>query len=399
MAPPLIFVVAGEPSGDALGAELIRSLVAETGGRVEFAGVGGPAMEEAGLDSLFPMSDLAVMGLIEVLPRLVTVMRRLRQTVEAVRERQPALVVTIDAQAFSHQLARRLHPSPCALVHYVAPTVWAWRPWRAKSVARVVDRLLLLFPFEKPFWDAVGQDAVHVGHPLADARIPAGTDEFRASLLGDAEGPLLAVLPGSRKGEVKRHLAIFGEAVTRLAGNHPGLAVVMPSVSDVAGELRRTTSRWRFPVTVLEADGDIRRAAMAASDAALAVSGTVTLDLAAAGTPHVVAYRANPLTAAIVRRMVTIRHASLVNLTAGREVTPEYIQERCTADRLCRGISRILADPERRASQVSAMKEVMTALRNREGPSSRAAARSVLALLGENRGSPPRCGATGQDRR
>ena len=380
MAKPLVFLVAGEPSGDALGAALMRDLVAETGGAVAFAGVGGPEMEAEGLTSLFPMADLSVMGLFEVLPRLARVLRRLRQTTRSVLELRPSVLVTIDSQAFSYHLARRLRPAPCPVVHYVAPTVWAWRPSRAEKVAAVTDRVLLLFPFERPFWDRVGHDTVHVGHPLASAN----AEDLCRSSPRHAAGPLVAVLPGSRKAEVRRHLPIFREVVARLCRDWPAMTLVIPTVGNVAGEVRRSTRTWPWPLTVRETDSDGRREAMAAADAALAVSGTVALELAACGTPHVIAYRANPLTAAVLRRLITVKYASLVNLTAGEEVNPEYIQERCRAGPIYSGMRRILSDPEVAAKQKCSMKEVMKTLAHPDGPSSRVAAKCILEVIAKD---------------
>ncbi len=379
MPPPLVFLVAGEPSGDSLGAGLMRGLLAESAGAVEFTGVGGPEMEAEGLASLFPMSDIAVMGIAEVVPALARVLGRLRQTVRAVRDARPSVLVTIDSQAFSRRLARRLHPAPFPVVHYVAPTVWAWRPGRARKLAAVTDRLLLLFPFEKPWWDRVGQDSVHVGHPVADMPLPDGIGALRSSLVAKGKGPLLAVLPGSRRSEVARHLPLFRDAVGKIVRDLPHLVLVIPTVASVAADVREGTRSWPWPLAVVEGGG--RRAAMAAADAALAVSGTVALELASVGTPHVIAYRAHPLTAAIVRRLITVEHASLVNLSAGEEVTPEFLQERCRADLLHDGIRRLLVEPPARSRQQRLMADVMQALRHPRGPSSRVAARSILEML------------------
>ena len=392
---PLLFLVAGEPSGDSLGAALMSALVEERRGEIGFAGVGGPAMARHGLRSLFPMSDLAVMGLVEVLPKIPRLARRLAATASAVRELRPDLVVTIDSQEFSARLARRLAPAPCPVVHYVAPTVWAWKPWRARRLACVVDRVLLLFPFERPFWEAVGLDAVEVGHPVVETAV---RDERRAvdraRLLDGAAGPLLAVLPGSRRGEVRRHGPLFRDAVAALARQLPGLAVVLPTVENVARELRRQAAGWPLPVRVVEGGAGERLAAMAASDAALALSGTVALELAVAGTPHVVAFRAHPVNAAIVRRMLKVDRVSPVNLVAGRDVTPELLQEHCTAPRLARALHRILADDGAAERQRLAMNGVVEALGRGGAAPSRRAARAVLEMLERRprRGRSPTAG-------
>lgn len=380
---PLIYLVAGEPSGDVLGGALMAALRQRTGGQVRFAGIGGPAMAEQGLESLFPMSDLSIMGIVEVLPSLRRVFRRMDETAQAIREARPDVVVTIDSQSFSVRVARRLAPSPCPIVQYVAPTVWAWKPWRAKHLAKVVDRVLLLFPFERPYWDAVGLDSVDVGHPAASAEVdPGERAATRERLLLGREGPLLTVLPGSRRGVIARHLPVFRAAVERLVPSHPGLTVGIPTVPGLAGAMLEEVAGWPVPVSLVEGGVAERLAVMAAGDAALATSGTVALELAAVGTPHVIAYRANALTAAIVRRMVRIDMASPVNLVAGRRVTPELIQENCTPERLATALEELLGDAAAAETQRAAMNAVMTAL-GRGGPApSERAADAVLAMIG-----------------
>lgn len=375
MASPLIFLLAGEPSGDALGADLMRALKHKTDEHVRFVGVGGPAMEAEGMTSLFPMSELSVMGLVEVLPRLRTLLDRIRETVQAVRDLEPDVVVTIDAQDFSYRVARTLAPAPCPVVHYVAPTVWAWKPRRAKKVAAVVDRLLLLFPFENRWWDAVGQDNVFVGHPIADLQMVVPSTEAVKT------GPRLALLPGSRAGEVRRHLPIFRLVVERLLESHPRLEVVLPTVENVADLVRDGLRDWPVGVHVHLGSPEERRALLATADAALAVSGTVALDLAAAGVPHVIAYKANPLTAAIVRRMLTIRYVSLVNLIADAPVTPELLQEWCTVDSLVREVARLLDDPEAADRQRQGMSSVIASLRPEGVSPSNRAASAVLDIM------------------
>ena len=374
MTGPLVYLVAGEPSGDALGAELMRALARETGGAVGFAGVGGPEMEEEGLTSIYPMSELSVMGVVEVVPGLARVLRRLAQTARHLRATSPDVLVTIDAQAFSRRLAERIHPAPFPVVHYVGPTVWAWRPSRIRKVSSVVDRLLLLFPFEPSCWEGSGVDAVYVGHPLAD-----GKNERPSRAKG--KGPCIVLLPGSRKGEIRRHLPVFRNVAERLARDIPDARMVIPTVAHVADDIRRGTRSWSCPVEIAERPSAGRLRAMAGADAAVAVSGTVALELASLGIPHVIAYRANPLTAAVVRRLVTVRYASLVNIIAGKGVTPEFIQNECRADAIHDALRRILDDPREGGAQRRHMACVMQALRHPDGPSSAVAARAILELI------------------
>ncbi len=374
MTGPMVYLVAGEPSGDALGAELMRALVRETGGDIEFAGVGGPEMEEEGLTSIYPMSELSVMGLVEVIPGLARILRRLAQTSRHLRTTRPNVLVTIDSQAFSRRLAERIHPAPFPVVHYVGPTVWAWRPSRIRKVSSVVDRLLLLFPFEVSCWEGSGVDAIYVGHPLADRK-----HEHPSPIRDD--GPRIVLLPGSRKGEIRRHLPIFREVAEHLARDIPDAGMVIPTVTNVVEEVRRGTRSWSCSVEIVERPSDGRLRVMAGADAAIAVSGTVALELASLGIPHVIAYRANPLTAAIVRRLVTVRYASLVNIMADREVSPEFIQDECRAGAIHDALRRILDDPLEAGTQKERMAGVMQSLHHPDGPSSTVAARAILEVI------------------
>ncbi len=325
---PRLFLVAGEPSGDALGAALIRALREETAGAARFAGVGGPLMAAEGLESLFPQDDLAVMGLVEVLPRLPTILRRMRETVDAAAAWRPDALVTIDSPSFGLRVARRLKARAPATraIHYVAPSVWAWRPGRARRMAAYVDRVLALLPFEPPFFEAVGLPCDFVGHPAmaapqADAAAAAA---LRARLDIAPEAPVLLALPGSRMGELRRHMALFGETIRLLKADRPDLRVILPTVPGVADAAAGMSADWAVAPDLLDprdAAPEIaaarKRAAFAAATAALCASGTVALELAAADLPMVSVYRANPLTAWIVRRLVSVGSANLVNLVAG----------------------------------------------------------------------------------
>ena len=370
--PPLVFLVAGEPSGDLLGAGLMTALRELTGGKIAFAGVGGERMTDSGLDSLFPMSELSTMGLVEVLPRVPRLYRRLRRTAAAVRDLRPAVVVTIDSPGFNTPLARRLQGIDAPLIHYVAPTVWAWRAARAKTLARLYDRLLALLPFEPPLFEREGLPCVWVGHPAAAAAAPDGAG-FRARRGVAPDAPLLAVLPGSRAGEVRRLLPVYLAAVGRIASRLPRLRVVTATVPAVAEAV--TGAPWPVPPVVVR-EPDERGAALAAADAAIATSGTVTLELAAARTPMVVCYRVAPLTYAIARRLVRAPFFALVNVALGRRAVPELLQSACTADGIARRVEPLLIDSRARGDQITALEHAVAALRGPDGnatPSARAA--------------------------
>ena len=385
-AAPLFFLIAGEPSGDEIGGRLIRALRAATGGELRLAGIGGEAMAAQGLETLFPIEELSVMGLVEVVPRAAGIMRRMSQTAAAIRRLAPDAVVTIDAPAFAGGVWRRLGGVDSALIHYVAPTVWAWRPGRAARLARRIDHLLALFPFEPPYFEAEGLACTFVGHPALEAGIaPADGAEFRARH-GIGGGPVVGLLPGSRKGEVSRLMPVFADAVRRIAAAEPTARAVIPAVPALAGRIRAAAAAWPVPVTV-SAERRERHAAMAACDAAIAASGTVTLDLALAGVPMVVAYRVNPLTAAILRRMIRVRHATIVNLVLDRPAIPEFLQERCTGGGLAAAALALLGDEGARRDQREAAATALAALRpDGASPSDRAAA-AILDLVRRRRAS------------
>lgn len=342
----LIFLVAGEPSGDALGARLMAGLKRASGDRVRFAGVGGERMAAEGLESLFPLTDIAVMGLTEVLPRLPTILSRLRKTADAIWELDPAVVVTIDAPSFGLRVADRVRDSGIPLVHYVAPQLWAWRPGRARKLAGRVDRLLALLPFEPAFFSKLGVDCTYVGHPvLEDAVNPLAAPEARARLGLTADVKAVLVMPGSRVGLASRMLPIFLDAVKRLAARHSNLHVLLPTVPGTDALVRGATANWDVRHSVLSTPAD-RRAAFAAASAALTISGTATLELAVAGVPMVVGYRVNRATEFMVRRMIEVSHVAMPNLILERPAVPEKLQDECRADILADELESLLANPQ-----------------------------------------------------
>lgn len=384
---PLIFIVSGEASGDNLAGRLMSALKRETGGRIRFAGVGGPQSTSQGLVSLFPMSDLSVMGLAEVLPHLPRLVRRLNETTAAARRLKPDAVVTVDSPGFCLRLAHHLRGSGIPVIHYVAPQLWAWGPFRARKLRKRVDHIMALLPFEVPFFAQYGIPCSYVGHPAIDAGAERGDGPaFRARHGLSLDAPVLCVLPGSRAGEVRRMLPIFGAALMLLKEKYPDLRVVIPVVDSAAEIVRDITRDWPLPV-VLVSDMAERFDAFAASNAALAKSGTVTLELALAGVPMVVAYRVSAATAFIIRRMgVGVAHASLVNLLLGHEAVPECLQEDCTPERLAEAVDGILASEQIRAAQRHAFKDVVKALGDRTPPPSERAAKVVLDVV---RGAVP----------
>ncbi len=391
-ARPLVFLVAGEPSGDLLGGRLMDALGEATGGEIRFAGVGGETMGTRGLRSLFPIDDLAVMGFAEVLPRLFTILRRLRQVERAVAAARPDVVVTIDAPGFNLRLARRLRPTGVPLVQYVAPQLWAWRPGRARRLAGLFDRILALFPFEPAFFAALGVEAVAVGHPAVEALQPVAGD-LRERLGLAAAAPVLLMLPGSRVGLVRRMLPVYRDAAARLAADIPGLVVLLPVVPATRAIVQAAVADWPGTVRVVQSPED-RRGALAVASAAIAVSGTSTLELGLAGVPMAVAYRTSAVSAALARRLIRVAHVALPNLVLQRTVVPELLQEACTPEALARIAGDLLAggDAARRQRQeLAGMREMLGTTGT---PPSARAAREVLDVIARSVGrrSPPGSG-------
>ena len=378
-AAPLIFLIAGEPSGDALGAKLMHALKSARGD-VRFAGVGGERMAAEGLQSLFPLQDIAVMGLTEVLPQLPRILRRLRQTVDAVRAQRPAVLVTIDAPSFCLRVARQVRPLGIPVVHYVAPQLWAWRPERVKKLVGLIDRLMLLLPFERDFFERAGVPSIHVGHPvLEEADAPRTADFRRRHGIAD-DAPLLAVLPGSRQGLVGRMLPVYGAALERIRAQDDRLRVVIPFVAGTADTVSAAVRPWQTTPILLRDPAD-KRAALATADVALTTSGTATLELAVFGVPMVVTYKVSALSAWMARRMIQVPHVAMPNLIAGRLIVPELLQEGCTPESIADAVAGLLGDPSMRAAQKAALAEVCEKLgRGGATPSERAAAVVLSAI-------------------
>lgn len=376
-----VYLIAGEASGDRLGRALmagLRQLVPD----VTFHGIGGPAMQGEGLTSLFPMEELSVMGLVEVLPKYRHLLRRKDEAVADVLRVAPDVLVTIDAPDFCLRVAagvKAVRPD-LRTVHYVAPSVWAWRPGRAAKMARMIDHVLAILPFEPPYMEAAGMTCDFVGHPVV-AEPQAGPEEalrFRVAHDVAPEDPLLLVLPGSRRGEVERLAPIFCRTLGLLPQRPK---VVVPTVRGTADLVARVTADWPIRPIILPPDApEEKRAAFAAADAALAASGTVSLELAAADVPMVIAYRFNTLTWLLIRRLIRIDTATLVNLVSETRAVPEFIGEGCRPERIAPALTALLSGGENRAAQTEAMAVTMLRLGRGGEPPGLRAARSVLRV-------------------
>ena len=390
-AGPFIFIVAGEPSGDALGGALIAALRERTAGRLWIAGIGGEFMAEQGLTSLVRLADLAVAGVAEVLPRAPLILRRVRETVRAIEQMRPDAVVTIDSSGFSWRIAHRLrrHGERLPLVHYVAPMVWAWRAGRARRMARWYDHLLTLLPFEPPYFERVGLACSYVGHPVLESGAERGdAARFRAAHGIAGEELVLTVLPGSRGGEVSRLLPIFGAALRRLEAMLGPFRVAVPTVETVAERVTTGVGDWPGRPIVLRGAA-AKYDAFASSRAALAASGTVALELALAGVPMVVAYRLNPMTEALLDKLLHVRRYSLVNLLLDHRVVPELVRGDCNPERIAAELGALIGDERVRSAHREGYDQAIRRLAAGGLSPSRKAADKILAIIAARRQGEP----------
>lgn len=369
-----VFLIAGEPSGDRLGAALmagLRALHAD----VVFSGVGGALMQAQGLQSLFPMEELSVMGIAEVLPKYRQLKRRIAQTAEAALASGPSVMISIDSPDFCLRVAKRVKAQRPDLptVHYVAPSVWAWRPKRAGKMARVIDHVLALLPFEPPLMRAAGMSCDFVGHPVVAEAL--ATPEERALMAGEA--PLILALPGSRRGEVTRLAPVIAEVLAQIKVVYPAARVALPTVRGVADLVTDLSRDWPIVPQIIQ-DPALKRAAFAAADVAIAASGTVSLELAANGCPMVIAYDMHPLTLWLMRRAALIDTVTLVNLVSDTRVVPEFIGPNCRADLIAPAVLALLQGAD---DQQAAMALTMQRLGQGGTPPGLRAAQSVLDFL------------------
>ncbi|MBB5721909.1 lipid-A-disaccharide synthase [Loktanella ponticola] len=373
-----VFIIAGEVSGDKLGGALMAGLNSLTD--VQFDGVGGPLMQEQGLNSRFPMDELSVMGLAEILPKYKALKARVHQMALAVIDTKPDVLITIDSPDFCLRVAK-LVKAQCNVptIHYVAPTVWAWRSGRAAKMAKHIDHVLALFPFEPPLMQAAGMTCDFVGHPVVAEQIATDAEAAAFRDQHGVTGPLILALPGSRKGEVTRLATRFGDALGQVAQAHPNATVVVPCAGPVTSLVRELTQIWPVTPLLIPAQATAtKRAVFRAADVALAASGTVSLELAANQTPMVIGYDMAWLSRIIISRMLKVDTVTLVNLVSETRVVPEFVGKNCDADAMAKAMIDVLANP---ASQLDAMRVTMDRLGlGGEAPGLRAA-RSVLATL------------------
>lgn len=359
-----VYLVAGEPSGDLLASRLMRALKKKTGGAVRFYGVGGETMAQEGLSSLFDSSELAVMGLMEVIPSIPRILKRISQTVQDIVDKKPDVVVTVDSWSFSARVNKALKARKTGIpqFHYVAPQVWAWKKKRAKTCGRYIDELFALLPYEPPYFEPHGLKTDFVGHPVVEGGASKGDGAAFRKEYGIAAGaPLLCVLPGSRRSETKYLLPVFQETVSRLKQKYPALRVVVPTVVTVAEKVKKAVASWNVPVTVVTGE-KARYDAFAAANAALAASGTVALELAMARVPYCIAYKMNPISSFLAPLVVKGKYVNLVNILADKLIVKEFLLKNCRADWLTNEVDLLLSDETYRQTQISQASQVLNLL-------------------------------------
>lgn len=380
--PPHLMLIAGEPSGDMLGAEIMRALKSLTGGNITMTGVGGEHMTGEGMTSLYSLEATAIMGIQEALPKIPAILRQVRELAEYARQERPDAVVLIDAPDFTHRVAKRLKKvaPDIPVIKYVAPQVWATRPWRAKKLGRIIDHQLALLPFEPKFFEGYGLPTSFVGHPAVERVEEADGAVFRERYGIPVDAPVLGVLMGSRSMEVKHLGTVFRDTAARLASEVPGLHCVLPTVPHVADKVRALATDWPTPLTVVEGT-DEKAGAFAACDVALAASGTVSTELAIAGVPTVIAYRLGAITAWIGLKILQTDYVTLVNIIRNKAVMPEFIQKQCTPNNLAAAVLQLLTSEEARGAQLSEMGLALKEMGlGAEAPSVRAA-KAILKVI------------------
>jgi lipid-A-disaccharide synthase len=381
-----IFLIATEESGDRLGAGLMKVLRQRLGGAVKFEGVGGQSMAREGLASLFPIEQLSIMGLAAVAKQLPAILRHIRETATAVTAASPDILVIIDSPDFTHRVARRVRardPS-IPIVDYVSPSVWAWRPGRARAMRAYVDHVLALLPFEPEEYRRLrGPPCSYVGHPLTEqiGLLRPGVEEQKRR---DAQPPVLLVLPGSRGSEIKHHMAVFGETLGQLAAEGVPFEPVLPTMPHLLDAVRSGVKRWPVQPRVVVGEQE-KRAALRIARAALAKSGTVTLELALAGVPMVTAYRVGSVEALVLQRAINVKSVILANLVAGENVVPEFLQRDCTPKKLSQALREVLSESPLRQRQLDAFARIEKTMSTGNQPPSVRAADIVLKTMRKSR--------------
>ena len=379
-----IYLIAGEPSGDLLGSRLMKAMKAKYRNDVLFYGVGGETMEAEGLKSLFDISDLAVMGLAEVIPSIPKILGLIKQTVKNIEEIKPDVIITIDSWSFSSRIHKAIRKKNLGIpqVHYVAPQVWAWKKKRARTMYKYIDLLLTLFPYEPKYFTPYNLQAEFVGHPVIESPVVhANAEEFRKKYNINPKERVVTVLPGSRKTEVSKLLPTFLETIKKLKAEEKDLFFVIPTVKTVANQVKEMVKQSGEKILIVETQND-RYGAFRASSTAIAASGTVALELAICDVPHIIAYKVSPLTALLAKKFLKIQFVNLSNILLGREIVPELLQERCVPASICSYIKPFLnKEGEWYDRQMEGFKKVREILGQGEHTPSENAAEIIWNLI------------------
>ena len=381
-----VFLIATEESGDRLGANLMKVLRQRLGDGVRFEGVGGRAMAREGLESLFPIEELSIIGLAAVAKDLPKILGLIKETAIAVIEAAPDILVIIDSPDFTHRVAKRVRAkdSRLPIVDYVSPSVWAWRPGRARAMVKYVDHVLALLPFEPEAYRRLrGPPCSYVGHPLTEQLSTLRPDADEAARRAQSP-PVLLVLPGSRRSEIRHHMAVFGQAVARLQEQGTAFELVLPTMPHLQEAVVDAVKGWPVQPQVVIGEQE-KRAKFRIAHAALAKSGTVTLELALAGVPMVTAYRTGSVEAWILRRAIKVNSVILANLVIGENVIPEFLQEDCTPEKLAAALADVLSESELRRKQLEAFAGIDGIMSTGDQPPSARAADIVLATMWQAR--------------
>jgi lipid-A-disaccharide synthase len=389
MSRPLrVCLVAAEESGDVLGGALMGAL-RELRLDISFAGVGGRAMTSQGIANPFDPADLTILGIGAAVRKIPLVLQRIRETADIVIAKQPDALIIIDSPDFTHRVARRVrkYAPHIPVLNYAPPSVWAWRPWRARAMRRYVDEVLAILPFEpKAFAKLNGPHCTYVGHPLAEqiGTLRPNTEEAKRRA---SEPPVLLVLPGSRRSEIRRLAGIFGEAIALTAQRVGPIDLVLPTLPHIVEQVTTATAGWPVRPRIVVGPEE-KQAAFRAARAALAASGTVTLELALAQVPLVAAYRVVPWEGLLFRMMTRLNTVILANLVLGENVVPEFLQRDCRPERLAAALVPLLRDTPERERQLDAFARLHTIMDLSGEPPSSRAARAVLALIERKSGLP-----------
>jgi len=361
----LVYIIVGEPSGDILAGRLMQVMQQQYPG-VRFAGTGGETMTAQGFHSLFPIAEISVMGFWEVLPKLPLIMKRLKEVLADIEQLQPDVIVTVDSWGFVSRILNKLKRKKSAIptVHYVAPQVWAWKKSRAPKAAKLMDRMMTLWPYEPAYFEKYGLRCDFVGHPVIEntTNISADLEEFKARHHIPCQGTVLCVLPGSRHSEIKKLIPVFSKVINRLKDYFPHLFLIIPSVEAIADEVRNAFARTDIPHCVITGQQE-RYNAFRISTFALAASGTVTLELTACGTPHVIAYTFNAMTNQMIKRMATTDYANLINILADKPIIPEFVLENCREDLIAAKVLELMQNPAMAQAQINEAKQYFAQLK------------------------------------